>query len=208
MLPRRPRVECFFRPRSFERWATVRSSMLQKTFLSLFVFAGFAFAQPFGAGLKVGVPATDAYKVFPFPKPGTLFTAEQPRYTVGPYVELRLPAGMAIEVDALYRNYDFLSAGASSWEFPVLLKHRISLPLVKPFFDGGVSFSQLSDLSGLSVNHHSNYGIVVGGGVEFHLLLIKVSPEIRYTGWAFRNFDSDLLQTKRNQLTVLFGIGF
>ena len=182
--------------------------MLQKTFLSLFVFAGFASAQPFGAGVKIGVPATDAYKVFPFPKPGTVFTAGQPRFTGGPYVELRLPAGMAVEVDALYRNYDFLSAGASSWEFPVLLKHRISLPLVKPFFEGGVSFSQLSDLGGLSVNHNSNYGIVVGGGVEFHLLLIKVSPEIRYTGWAFRNFDSDVLQTKRNQLTVLFGIGF
>jgi hypothetical protein len=184
--------------------------MLQKTFLSLFVFAGFASAQPFGAGVKIGVPATDASKVFPFPKPGTLFTAGQPRFTGGPYVELGLPAGMSVEVDALYRNYDFLSAGvsASSWEFPVLLKHRISLPLVKPFFDGGVSFSQLSDLRELSVNHRSNYGIVVGGGVEFHLLLIKVSPEIRYTGWAFRNFDSDLLQTKRNQLTVLFGIGF
>jgi hypothetical protein len=184
--------------------------MLQKTFLSLLVVAGFASAQPFGAGVKVGVPATDAYKVFPFPKPGTVFTAGQPRFTVGPYVELRLPAGMAVEVDALYRNYDFLSAGtsASSWEFPVLLKHRISLPLVKPFFDGGVSFSQLSDLSGLSVNHHSNYGIVVGGGVEFHLLLIKVSPEIRYTGWAFRNFDGTELQSKRNQLAVLVGFGF
>jgi len=186
--------------------------MLQKTFLSLLVVTGFACAQPFGAGVKVGVPATDAFNVFPFPKPGTIFIAGQPRYTVGPYVELRLPAGMAVEMDALYRNYGFVSAGvatsASSWEFPVLLKHRISLPLVKPFFDGGVSFSNLSDLSGLSVNHHSNYGIVVGGGVEFHLLLIKVSPEIRYTGWAFRNFDSDLLQTKRNQLTVLFGIGF
>jgi hypothetical protein len=185
--------------------------MLQKTFLSLFVVAGFACAQPFGAGLKVGVPATDAFKVLPFPTLAT-FTAGSPRITAGPYVELRLPAAMAVEVDALYRNYDFVTAGgatsASSWEFPVLLKHRISLPLVKPFFDGGVSFSQLSDLRGLSVNHHSNYGIVVGGGVEFHLLVIKVSPEIRYTGWAFRNFDSDLLQTKRNQLTVLFGIGF
>jgi hypothetical protein len=185
--------------------------MFQQTFLSLLVVAGFASAQPFGAGVKVGVPATDAFKVFPFPTVGT-FTGDSSRFTGGPYVELRLPAGMAVEVDALYRNYDFVTAGvatsASSWEFPVLLKHRISLPLVKPFFEGGVSFSQLSDLRGLSVNHHSNYGIVVGGGVEFHLLLVKVSPEIRYTGWAFRNFDSDLLQTKRNQLTVLFGIGF
>ena len=186
--------------------------MLQKTILCLLVVGAVASAQPFGAGLKIGVPATDAYKVFPFPKPGTIFTGGQPRYTVGPYVELRLPAGMGVELDALYRNFDFVTpAGATaagSWEFPLMVKHRVSLPVVKPYFEGGLSFSHLSDIQGLSVNHHSNYGVVVGGGVEFHLLLLRVSPEIRYTGWAFRNFDSDLLQTKRNQLTVLFGIGF
>jgi len=184
--------------------------MFQKTFLSFLVVAGFASAQPFGAGIKVGVPATDAFKVLPFPTFAT-FTARSPRITAGPYVELRLPAGMAVEVDALYRNYDFVNAGvatsASSWEFPVLLKHRISLPLVKPFFEGGVSFSRLSDINLASLNHRSNYGVVGGGGVEFNLLLIKVSPEIRYTGWAFRNFDGQV-QTRRNQLAVLFGFGF
>lgn len=184
--------------------------MLEKTFFSLLVLTGFASAQPFGAGVKVGVPATDAFKVLPFPTLAT-FTGDSSRFTGGPYVELRLPAGMAVEVDALYRNYDFVSDGiatsASSWEFPVLLKHRISLPLVKPFFDGGVSFSRLSDIKLASLNHRSNYGVVVGGGVEFNLLLLKVSPEIRYTGWAFRNFDGQV-QTKRNQLAVLVGFGF
>lgn len=184
--------------------------MFQKTFLSLLVVAGFAYAQPFGAGVKVGVPATDAFKVLPFPTLAT-FTAGSPRIVAGPYVELRLPAGMAVEVDALYRNYDFVSAGvatsAGSWEFPVLVKHRIALPLVKPFFDAGVSFSRLSDIKLVSLNHRSNYGVVVGGGVEFNLFLLKVSPEIRYTGWAFRNFDGQV-QTKRNQLAVLVGFGF
>jgi|SRR5581483_204009 len=184
--------------------------MLRRTVVSLLFFAAAGAAQPLGAGLKIGVPATDAFKVLPAPTLA-VFTAESPRYTVGPYVELRLPARMAIEVDALYRSYDFRSGGigasASSWEFPVLLKHRFPVPLVKPYFDAGVSFSRLTDIRLASLNHRSNYGIVVGAGVEFNLLLIKVSPEVRYTGWALRTFDGQV-QSNRNQVAVLFGIGF
>jgi len=185
--------------------------MLSKTLLYILVTAGFAIAQPFGAGLKIGVPATDAFKVVSLQPPG-IFTGESHRYTVGPYVELRLPAGMGIEVDALYRSYDFRSSGvglsASSWEFPVLVKHRFASGPVRPYFEAGPSFSHLSDIKLSSLNHLSNYGIVVGGGVELHLLLIKISPEIRYTGWAFRNFDGSDVQSKRNQLAVLVGFGF
>jgi hypothetical protein len=185
--------------------------MLLKTFLCFLVTAACGLAQPLGAGLKVGVPVTDAFKVLPVPTLA-VFSGDAPRYTFGPYVELRLPARMAIEVDALYRSYDFRSAGvgasASSWEFPVLLKHRLASGLVRPYFDAGVSFSRLSDISLASLNHRSNYGIVVGGGVEVKLLLIKVSPEVRYTGWAFRNFDGSQVQSNRNQLAVLVGFGF
>lgn len=185
--------------------------MFLKTVLCVFVVAGFASAQPFGAGMKVGVPATDAFKVFPVPSP-SIFTGDSPRYTIGPYVELRLPANMAVEVDALYRSYDFrtdgLGASASSWEFPFLVKHRFFAGPVRPYFDAGVSFSRLSDIKLSSLNHRSNYGIVVGGGLEFNLFLIKVSPELRYTGWAFRNFDGSQVQSKRNQLAVLVGFGF
>jgi hypothetical protein len=185
--------------------------MLQKTILCILVTAAIASAQPFGAGIKIGVPATDAFKVLPVPT-FAVFTGDSPRYTIGPYVELRLPARMAVEIDALYRTYNFANAGvgvsASSWEFPVLVKHRFPVPVVKPFFDAGVSFLRLSDINLASLNHRSNYGVVVGGGVEFNLLLIKVSPEIRYTGWAFRNFDGSLVQSNRNQIAVLFGFGF
>jgi opacity protein-like surface antigen len=184
--------------------------MLAKTVLFVLVAAGYTIAQPLGAGLKIGVPATDAFKVFPVPSP-SIFTGDSPRYTFGPYVELRLPANMGIEVDALYRSYDFRSgtvgASASSWEFPVLVKHRFPVPFAKPYFDAGVSFSRLSDIKFSSLNHRSNYGIVVGGGVEFNLLLIKISPELRYTGWAFRNFDGQV-ESKRNQVAVLVGFGF
>ncbi len=185
--------------------------MFAKTLLCFLVAGAVASAQPFGAGVKVGVPATDAFKVLPLPT-FAAFTGESPRYTVGPYVELRLPANMAVEVDALYRSYDFRNAGvgasASSWEFPVLIKHRFFAGPVRPYFDAGVSFSRLSDIKLSSLNHRSNYGVVVGGGLEFNLFLIKVSPEVRYTGWAFRNFDDPQIQSKRNQLAVLVGFGF
>jgi hypothetical protein len=47
----------------------------------------------------------------------------------------------------------------------------------------------------------------VGGGVELKLLSLRMGPEIRYTGWWFHNFDGQV-QSNRNQLEVLFGIGF
>ena len=79
---------------------------------------------------------------------------------------------------------------------------------MRPYIDAGVSFSRLSDINLSSLNHRSNYGIVVGGGLEFNLFLIKVSPEVRYTGWALRDFDGSQVQSKRNQLAVLVGFGF
>lgn len=185
--------------------------MLVKTILCLLAGVSLAAAQPLGAGFKVGVPATDAFKVLPDPTLG-VFTGESHRYTIGPYVELRLPDKLAIEVDALYRSYDFRAAGvgvsASSWEFPVLIKHRFAAGPVRPYFDAGVSFSRLSDIKLSSLNHRSNYGVVVGGGLEFNLFLMKVSPEVRYTGWGFRTFDGSQVQSTRNQVAVLVGFGF
>src|SRR5581483_11572834 len=108
--------------------------MLRRTVVSLLFFAAAGAAQPLGAGLKIGVLATDAFKVLPAPTLA-VFTAESPRYTVGPYVELRLPARMAIEVDALYRSYLFRSGGscasASYWDFPVLRRFGFPVAVVK-----------------------------------------------------------------------------
>src|SRR5689334_8552466 len=101
--------------------------MAGKIVLFVFLAAGCALAQSFGAGFKVGVPATDAFKVLPLPSP-SIFSGDSPSYTIGPYIELRLPANMGVEVDALYRSYNFrangIGASGSSWEFPFLIKHR------------------------------------------------------------------------------------
>lgn len=184
---------------------------MNKTLLGLFVFAGLAAAQPLGAGLKLGVPATDAFDVFPVPN-FTPLNADARPFTFGPFVELRLPANMAIEVDALYRSYQFrTTAGGldtNSWEFPVLVKHRFASGLIRPYFDVGASFSRISDINLSTLKHRSNYGFVLGGGFDINALLIKFSPEIRYTAWGFKAFEGTGIESNRNQLTVLFGIGF
>ena len=50
----------------------------------------------------------------------------------------------------------------------------------------------------------------MGAGVEFHLALLKISPEVRYNGWTLHTFDSPggLLQSNRNQAAILVGISF
>src|SRR5262245_57863849 len=124
--------------------------MFRKFVLSLIFVVSVAAAQQLGIGVKVGVPATDAFNSSPFlsdpflgrgpgggiPVDGVTQGYEAHRYTVGPYLELRLPGAIALELDALYRTYDFGPTAAHSWEFPLLVKHRILPGPVKPFFEG------------------------------------------------------------------------
>ena len=100
-----------------------------------------------------------------------------------------------------------ISASGRSWEFPVVVKHKLLVGPVRPYFEAGLSFQHLSDIRLVGVNHNSNCGIVAGGGLELRLGASRISPEIRYTGWTLRNFDS-VVQSHRNQVTLLFGIGF
>jgi hypothetical protein len=198
---------------------------MSKTFLAVLVFAGLwaasAAAQPIGAGIKLGVPFTDAFQSIST----QTFQASPQRFVVGPYVEIRLPAQLSIEVDALHQRLDFFSSGVGlntgTWEFPVVVKHKMLPGPLKPYFEAGLAFSRLSDVQALVVNHTQNFGIVAGGGLEIHLLNLKLSPEIRYDGWFFRNFDTvvpgpatsnpplpSVLQSHRNQLAFLVGFGF
>jgi len=177
-----------------------------------------ASAQPFTAGLKVGVPLTDAFTV----KPGDNidYAAQTHRYTVGPFVELKVPAGFSVEIDALYHSYAYSlaesplplqSSSASSWEFPVVAKYRFLPGPVRPYVEGGLAFSHIFDVAHApELVNSSNLGVVVGAGVELHLAVLKISPEVRYNGWTLHTFDSPggLLQSNRNQAAILVGISF
>ena len=193
---------------------------MHKTFFLFLVGIAPVLAQsPFGFGLKAGVPLNDALSADP--NAVIPYVESTHRYIIGPFVEVRLPSRFSVEVDALYRSYDYQQqatsrlGGASSvssgaWEFPVLARKALFGGPIQPYIEGGVALSHLSVADVVELNHRNNYGIVLGAGVSLHLGLFRIAPELRYNGWAFKNFDSPTgsLQSNRNQAAVLVGISF
>jgi opacity protein-like surface antigen len=181
---------------------------LFKTLFCFLVLIGIAQAQPVIGGLKIGIPITDAFSTF---QELTYPPANASNYELGVYGEVRLPAKFSIEVDALHRGYTFRSqtssASASSWEFPFLLKYHLLKGPIKPYVEGGLSFSHLSGVENVIVNHNTSFGVALGAGVDIHALVLHISPEIRYTGYALKNFDS-IITSNSNQVAFLIGIGF
>ena len=166
-----------------------------------------ALAQPVSFGVKVGAPVMDAIHTDP-----SKILAENKRFIIGPTFEVRLPFGFGIEADALYRRYEYttllgslnpLSLKSGAWEFPVLAKVRGSLPLVKPYAVGGLVFHRLTTDS-TQLLHKTNFGVAVGGGLQINVLLLKISPEIRYTRWTLTSFQNFNL----NQADILVGFTF
>src|SRR5437016_8731778 len=99
--------------------------------LFLLLVAASLRAQPVSVGVKAGIPLNDALSVRP--SAALQYLEDTHRYTVGPFIELRLPAHLALEIDALYRSYEYSQAtrillrtqSVSSWELPVLAKYKL-----------------------------------------------------------------------------------
>jgi hypothetical protein len=109
-------------------------------------------------------------------------------YIIGAMAEVRLPLGLAIKVDGLYRpisiesdeqlgstTFKSPSENFSNWEFPVLGKYRFPFPVVKPFVEAGPSFRKTGCYE---LSYLLNYGVTFGGGVELKLLRLRVAPAI------------------------------
>jgi hypothetical protein len=180
------------------------------------IFCGAAAAQPIGGGLKVGAPLTDALTAVETNDVG--YSADTHRYVIGPYLDIHLPASFSLEIDALYRSYSFTqttpyvsaSTSVSSWDFPIVLKRKMLHGPVRPYIEGGLVFNHLSVNDVPELLHRSAGGITLGAGLEIHALVLRISPEIRYEGFLLDNFSSpgDLLQSNRNQVLFMVGIGF
>lgn len=112
----------------------------------------------FSFGVKGGVPLTDAFDTATTDQFGYISNTE--RYTVGPELDLNLPFGLGVEVDALYRKlgYDLnsntgtsafsrVTTSADAWDFPLLLKLRLGEGPIKPYVSAGPTFRDLSNLS-------------------------------------------------------------
>src|SRR5437899_12033384 len=114
-----------------------------KLAILLVVFSTAVFAQPFGFGIKGGVPMTVFVNAVSQSNPSLSYVVNTNRYVVGPMAQLRLPFGLGIEVDALYRHYGFNGAPGSvttgAWEFPLGGKYKFKTPIGRPSIERGVA---------------------------------------------------------------------
>lgn len=186
---------------------------MTKYLLPLLLVTASAFAQPFSLGVKVGLPLTDFVNTVQ----GVTSTTTN-RYLVGPTAELHLPWGFGAEFDALYRHFDYRNipgstvnalTGANSagdWEFPLLIKYRFPAKVVRPYVDGGVAWDRLSSVG---ATKNVTMGGVFGVGVDIHILLIHILPELRYTRWTDQHFNiPNVLNSQKNQAEFMVGITF
>jgi hypothetical protein len=195
-----------------------------------------AFSQPFGFGLKAGVPLTDLVATVPSPRFG--FNSDTKRFVIGPTAELRLPFGLGIEVDALYRRLNYEGSGTlvdvltnnrttgNAWEFPVLGKYRFPSKVVRPYVEAGIAFDTLSGLSQTvtstllpnrvttsttsnppELKNTTTRGFVMGAGIEIKALVIRLSPSLRYTRWGSSHIEDPLGLIRSNRNQAEFLLG-
>jgi len=203
--------------------------VIVRSLLLMLLGAGAGACQPFSFGAKFGVPLTDFFNSVE--NSNFTFNTTTDRYIFGPTAELHLPLGLGIEVDALYRHMSYTGTGlvgsitgssvnSGDWEFPVLLKYRFPMKIVRPYVDGGVAWDKLFGLtesvkdsianqSPTVVNQNTTTGIVLGAGVDIHVK-IHIMPELRYTRWGSAQFvdPTGLLSSTKNQAEFLLGITF
>ena len=190
-----------------------------KLSLLLLCACSVALAQPIGAGVKVGLPLTDFLNTV-----NGQTSSTTNRYLVGPMIELRLPAGLGVEFNALYRHFDYTnvvgstvnavtSTGSSgAWEFPLVAKYKFHSHIVRPYVEAGVAWDTLSGVTnavGITSQKNTVMGAVLGGGIDIHPIFIHISPEIRYTRWTSQHFNvSGILHSNQDQVEFLVGITF
>ena len=120
------------------------------------------------------------------------------------------------------------STTSNAWEFPLLVKYRLPGKIIHPYVDGGVAWDTLSGVSQavtktvanvttknstgnpVELGNTTTRGFVLGAGISVKALLIRVSPEIRYTRWGAQHFldPNGGLSSNQNQAEFLVGITF
>jgi hypothetical protein len=188
--------------------------------LALFLSAP-ACGEIFSIGGIIGTPLTDVTQTTTIA--GINYLRNSTRFTIGPSLQVNLPAGFRLEIDALYRPVAYQLAisaatsnvSASQFRFPILAQYRLgSFPVVKPYAEAGLSFDHLSNLKQAAtllpahpgaIVQTTHAGLVLGFGIDIKVPFIRISPEIRYT----RQFSSDFQGiSELNQAEFLVGLRF
>jgi hypothetical protein len=183
-------------------------------FRKLLVFSAMAgagaFAQNIGFGVRGGLPLSDFLSAESRVGALTRVVKGKGNVIIGPMLDVRLPMGLGIEADALYRRWDatgLLSTGSrSTWDFPVYGKIRAPAVIVRPYAGAGINFQHLGDvgkLLGGTLVDSNRRGFLAAGGVELKVPMVRISPEIRFTRWGNKGA---LLSS--NQVDFLIGLSF
>ena len=193
--------------------------------------------QRFSFGVKGGTPLSDTSRSAEIDDRFSgygLWSLSTRRYTVGGTFEVRVPFGLYVEVDALYKRTDTTQSAffspffgsitrlaANSWEFPMLLKHRWNRRF-RPFAALGGTFRRIEGFD-TSVERFA-YGLnppysvyryridqpLTQGGIAsgVGMLLLSIGPLKITPELRYTRWTSiDFLPT-RNQVEVLMGLGF
>ena len=133
----------------------------------------------------------------------------------GIVIEAQLPKNWAVEVNGLYRplrgsDNTFappMSFEHTTYEFPVLLKHRfLDSARFRPMLEGGPSFRAEGTLG---VQPGSRFGLTFGAGLETKLWSkLRVTPMVRYTRWGSQKNYLFQPQTWANQTQLLVSFTF
>ena len=217
---------------------TSRNTMRLLLLLSFSSLA--AWAQPFFFGVEVGTPVTDFFSgsgtaQFPYSSITNRYligpTAEL-RLPLGFAVEFEAlyrhysyysPGFRVLEPPIIQLQDGLEQATGGAWEFPLLAKYHLPTKWVKPYLDGGVAWNRISGLSALvcsincgtttrapSLENGAVTGAVAGAGIDIPLFFLHLSPEVRYTRWGARQFQSPNggFGSRQDQVEILLGITY
>lgn len=184
--------------------------LFRKILVSAAIVSGTALAQNIGLGVRGGVPLTDFIKADSKTGAITNVVTGKGNVIIGPMFDLRLPFGLGIEFDALYRRWNATGAtnkgSASTWEFPLYGKLRTPGILFRPYAGAGMNFQRLGELRQFIAGgtaDNSRRGFLGAGGIDFKLPKIHIAPEVRFTRW---NSSGPVRST--NQVDFLIGVSF
>lgn len=183
---------------------------MRRFLFALFLLVPALPAQNISVGFRGGVPFTDSFKTVQSAASGDLFRNLPSRWIIGPTLEVRLPFGFGVTLDALYNRLGFETPTGSDtggqWQFPAMLRYRLgALPLVQPFIAGGGQFNKIT---GLRTPSESVTGVVFGGGVEIKVPFVRIAPEVRVTRQLSESVTFGSIQSNLTQAVFLVGFTF
>jgi hypothetical protein len=163
--------------------------------------------------------------------------AKTSRYTFGPALRVALPHGFGLDVEFLYKRFDFgfvsdpAHAAAHRVELPLMLRYDFSGLPVRPFVHAGMSFNRVIAVGGANLcaqgafgeeaycigdrtvaelRHRHTHGPVLGAGLDFGWGRVRLAPELRVTRWVDRNFGTrdSSLRSNLTGIDLLLGVTF